>query len=71
MSEELILDITGSGQDAMAGSCNENNKPFGVMKGGEFFSKSEQLSVSQDRLMMELVHNYGIRIPPKQFINAH
>jgi hypothetical protein len=45
-----ILDITGSGQEAMADSCNESNKPLGVMKGGEFFSKSEQQSASQDRL---------------------
>jgi hypothetical protein len=37
MSEELILDIPGSGQDAMAGSCNESNKPSGVIKDGEFF----------------------------------
>jgi hypothetical protein len=43
------LDIAGSGQDAMAGSCDESNKPSGVVKGGEFFSKSEQLSATQDR----------------------
>jgi hypothetical protein len=48
MSEDLILDIAGSGQDAMAGSFNDSNKPSGVMKGGEFFSKFEQLSAFQD-----------------------
>jgi hypothetical protein len=31
-----MLDITGLGQDAMAGFCNESNKSLGVMKGGEF-----------------------------------
>jgi hypothetical protein len=39
MSEDLILDINGSGQDAMAGSCNDSSKPLGVTKGGEFFQK--------------------------------
>jgi hypothetical protein len=50
MSKDLILDITGSGEDAIAGSCNDSNKPSGVMKRREFFSKSEQLSASQDGL---------------------
>jgi hypothetical protein len=60
MSEDLILEITGSGQDAMPGSCNESNKPSGDMKGGNSFQNLNNCQLlktdSDDGVSAQLWH---------------